>query len=222
MHIKLISLFISLFLCNLSAFNFESKDRELSNYEKKFLKERAEDYLESFTESHDKLSEVKLFLLEIKAAMQIKLEAKFTYYEELRKLGKSLPEDIYVFAYRMVQEIDLSLLYLDELKKGYGPVKMISTFKKSEDTSASFYLARHMRNVSSLMRFQRQIVNTLDSIYDYSERFDFGYHSMLGDNYYKREMRKADVEWLLNFYVMMAEIPEVFSLLSSEKSSKQD
>ena len=239
MYIKRTTLFLFLCLCSLSAFELEHDYKEPSKAAKELLSEHnkrlAEAYLEAFTQSHDKLSEVKLFLLEIKAAMQIKLGAKFTYYEELKKLGKSLPQsqdDIYVFAYKLIYQIDLSLSYLDLLKKNYGPVEMISTFKKSESISATSYLARHMRNVSSLTGFENQIAHTIQQIYDFSEgNFDFGYQSILGDNkklenvsqyYFKKESMEAVVGSLDNLYVRIASIPEVCSHLSAKNSSEQD
>lgn len=191
---------------------------------------RAGTFLQIYEEKYEGLANVKLFLMEVDAAIQVKLHSKFAFFDELLSQGKALPnDDSYSLAYRLSQGIKESLEAVGLIQEKFSPEHLLDSLKSPEHQTPSGFMSMHMRNVGALMKLDQQISGSIETIYDYYDSPDeilareYGYSYIL-DKYaedvarfaFFRGMRENSIRGLMRAYVELAKIPDAHELLQTK------
>jgi hypothetical protein len=179
-----------------------------------------------YEKNYEELANVKLFLMEVDAAIQVKLHSKFAFFDELLSQGKALPnDDSYLLAYRLSQGIKESLKAIGLIQEKFSPENLLDSLKSPELQTPSGFMSMHMRNVGALMKLDQQISGSIETIYDYYDSADeilareYGYSFILDKDKdvarfaFFKGMREISIRSLLRAYVELAKIPDAHELL---------
>ena len=184
-------------------------------------------FFQIYEKNYEELANVKLFLMEVDAAIQVKLHSKFAFFDELLSQGKALPnDDSYSLAYRLSQGIKESLKAIGLIQEKFSPENLLDSLKSPELQTPSGFMSMHMRNVGALMMLDQQISGSIETIYDYYDSADgilareYGYSFILDKDAkdvaryaFLYQMREITIRSLLQAYVELAKVPDAHELL---------